>query len=41
MLYYNRIDLRKGIDLIKSKNKECIACHHLYFNHGLKFWPCL
>ena len=38
MLYYNRIDLRKGIDLIKSKNnKECIACHHLYFNHGLKF----
>ena len=35
MLYYDRIDIREGIDLAKSNNsKECMICH--YFNHGFK-----
>ena len=38
MLYYNRIDMRKGGDLAKSNNsKECIICHYLFFNHGFEF----
>ena len=38
MLYYDRIDISKGIDLAKSNNsKECMICHHWFFNHGFKF----
>ena len=38
MLYYNRIDMRKGGDVAKSNNsKECIICHYLFFNHGFEF----
>ena len=37
MLYYDRIDISKGIDLAKSNNsKECIICHFFFFNHGFK-----
>ena len=38
MLYYDRIDISKGIDLAKSNNrKDCIICHYCFFNHGFKF----
>ena len=38
MLYYDRIDIRKGIDLAKSINsKECMICLYLFFNNRLKF----
>ena len=38
MLYYERIDISKGIDLAKSNNsKECMICHYCFFNHGFKF----
>ena len=38
MLYYDRIDISKGIDLAKSNNsKECMICHYWLFNHELKF----
>ena len=38
MLYYDRIDISKGIDLVKSSNsKECMICHYWFFNHGFKF----
>ena len=38
MLYYDRIDISEGIDLVKSGNsKECIVCHYWFFNHGFKF----
>ena len=38
MLYYDRIDISKGIDLVKSnKSKECMICHSWFFNHGFKF----
>ena len=38
MLYYDRIDISKGVDLDKSdKKKECMICHYWIFNHGLKF----
>ena len=38
MLYYNRIDISKGIDLAKSNSsKECMICHYWFFNHGFKF----
>ena len=38
MLYYDRIDISKGIDLAKSyDSKECIVCHYWIFNHGFKF----
>ena len=38
MLYYDRTDLREGIDLTKSyRSKECMICHYRYFNHGFKF----
>ena len=36
MLYYDRIDVSKGIDVNKiSKLKECDICHYWYlsFNH--------
>ena len=37
MLYYDRIDISKLIDLIKSNNsKECMICHYWFFNHGFK-----
>ena len=35
---YIRIDISKGIDLVKSnKSKECMICHNWFFNHGFKF----
>ena len=35
MLYYNRNDLRKGIDPAKSNtNKECIVSHYCFLNHA-------
>ena len=38
MLYYDRIDICKGIDPAKSKiSKECMISHYLFFNHGFKF----
>ena len=38
MLYFDRIDIRKGIDLAKSNNsKECMICHYSLFNHGFNF----
>ena len=38
MLYYKRIDISKGIDPTKSnRSKECMICHHWFFNHGFKF----
>ena len=38
MVYYDRIDITRGIDLPKSNNsKECIIFHYLFFNHGFKF----
>ena len=38
MLYYDRIDINKGVDLTKSnKSKECMICYYWLFNHGFKF----
>ena len=38
MLYYDIININKGIDLAKSNNsKECMICHYWSFNHGFKF----
>ena len=38
MLYYDRIDIRKGTDLAKSNNsKECMICHYFFFHHGFEF----
>ena len=38
MLYYDRIDISKGIDLAKSNNsKECMICHYWFFNNEIKF----
>ena len=38
MLYYDRIDISKGIDLAKSSNsKTCMICHYWFFNHEFKF----
>ena len=38
MLYYERIDIIKGINLVKSSNsKECMICHYWFFNHGFEF----
>ena len=37
-MYYGRIDISKGIDLVKSNNrKECMICHYWFFNHGFEF----
>ena len=37
MLYYDRIDISQGIDLVKSNNsKECMICH-CFLNHGFEF----
>ena len=39
LLYYDRIDVSKRIDVNKtSKSKECDICHYWYFlNKGFKF----
>ena len=40
MLYHDRIDIyiNEGIDFAKSnKSKECMICHHWFFNHEFKF----
>ena len=38
MLYYNKINVSKRIDLVKSKNSnECMICHYWFFKHGFKF----
>ena len=35
MLYYDRIDISKGIDL--GKSNSCMICHYWLLNHGLRF----
>ena len=36
--YYDKIDIREGIDLAKSNNrKEYMICHCWFFNHEFKF----
>ena len=38
MLHYDRIDIRKGVDPIKSnKSREYRICHYWFFNHEFKF----
>ena len=38
MLYYNRIDISKGIDIDKNNNsKECMICHYWFFNYEFNF----
>ena len=38
MLYYDRIDIREGIDVAESNNgKECMICPYWFFNHGFDF----
>lgn len=38
MLHYDRIDISKGTDVVKSnKSKDCIICYHLFFNHVFGF----
>ena len=38
MLYYDRINISKGIDLAKSNSsKECMISHYWFLNHGIKF----
>ena len=33
MLYYDRIDISKGINLAKSNDsKECMICHNFFFS---------
>ena len=41
MLYFDRIDVSKGIDVNEtSASKECDICHYWYFlNKGFKFQP--
>ena len=41
ILYYDRIDVSKGIDVNKTNAlKECNVCHYWYFlNHSFKFQP--
>ena len=41
MLYYDRIDVSKGIDVHEtSESKECDVCHYWYFlDKGFKFQP--
>ena len=31
MLYYERIDVFEGIDIISSRSKECDICHYWHF----------
>ena len=37
MLYCDRIYISEGINLAKSRNKQCMICHYSLFNHGFKF----
>ena len=38
MLYFDIIDISKGIVLDKSNSsKKCMICHYCFFNHGFKF----
>ena len=38
MLYYDRVDLREGIDFPMSSNsKEYMTQHYWFFNHKFKF----
>ena len=38
MVYYDRIELREGINPTKSnRSKECMICYYWFFNHGFKF----
>ena len=38
MLYYNRIDVSRGIDPTESNtSKEYMICHYWFFNHGFNF----
>ena len=39
MLYYDRIDLSKGVDVNKTTaSKECAVCHYWYFlKYSFKF----
>ena len=38
MLYYDIIDISKGIDPTKSnKSRECMICHYWFFNQEFKF----
>ena len=41
MLYFNRIEVSKGIDVSKtSASKECDICHYWCFlNYSFKFQP--
>ena len=41
MLYFNGIDISKGIEVNKtSASKECHFCHYWYFlNYSFKFQP--
>ena len=41
MLYFNRIEVSKGIDVNKtSASKECDICHYWCFlNYSFKFQP--
>ena len=37
-MYYDRIDISKGIDPTKSnQSKEYTICHYWLLNHGFKF----
>ena len=36
-MYYNRIDVSKGIDVNKTRAKNCIICHYWHFlDKGLR-----
>ena len=38
MLYCDRTDISKGIDLAKSNNiKKHMICNYWFYNHGFKF----
>ena len=38
MLYYDRIDISKGIGPTQgNKGRKCTICHCFFFNHGFKF----
>ena len=43
MLYYNRIDISEGLDVIKTnESKECDICHCWYFSDkGFSIQTCV
>ena len=42
MLYCDRTDISKGIDLAKSNNiKKYMICNYWFYNHGFKFRDCI